>query len=665
MIGRGNFSPVLNPTGNPAPAIKRLDTVASENREPDFFELLRATILDGSLGQNTAIPGSSTTGVTGTGATTVFPDVHMSNKTHHILSIGAAIIDQADPDSYPTRIQFRPVSTWWMAFGIESLPYITQLYPASGKSPTTSTLWTTYLLFQLWNPHLNTPVTPPTVRLRLDGSVGIFTGGNGQFFNSSTDTLVTTGGASITLVNANSFSTPTALTSANSTAAGNFAAVPAATGTYVGYRLPDYLLKSGAPNTPHLMLSFGANTAQRFNATMKVDVGGGVFVPYNHFIGINDPTSWIDGAEVDVRAASASTGNPATWTAAQMTQSPPSCFTKADPRATRFGIFQLDANQVSTKSRLDTSLWPSSTTYPSFPAGQPGYGGAVGATGPIQHAPLRFPSTYYPASLCLNTGGAGMTSYADPDAIVRPADARYPNPSATIAVTSTPYNILSGSGARDYWPIILNRPFRNVAELGYAFRELPWKTLDMFTDQSGDAGLLDVLSVADEPLIVAGRVSLNTRQSAVVQAILSAAGWDEITPATVVAASGSSATASGTMATNLVNNVAAKNPSAPVLNRSDLVSRANLLTAILPTNAGGNQAVKARREAISRAISSVVQTRTWNLMIDVIAQSGRYPPGTTDLTKFYVEGEQRYWVHVAIDRFTGKVVDRQIEVVKE
>lgn len=30
-----------------------------------------------------------------------------------------------------------------------------------------------------------------------------------------------------------------------------------------------------------------------------------------------------------------------------------------------------------------------------------------------------------------------------------------------------------------------------------------------------------------------------------------------------------------------------------------------------------------------------------------------------------VEGEQRYWMHVAIDRFTGQVLDKQIEVVNE
>ncbi len=71
------------------------------------------------------------------------------------------------------------------------------------------------------------------------------------------------------------------------------------------------------------------------------------------------------------------------------------------------------------------------------------------------------------------------------------------------------------------------------------------------------------------------------------------------------------------------------------------------------------------REAPIRALSSVGQTRVWNLLIDVIAQTGRYSRSTTNPASFIVEGEQRYWVHVAIDRFTGQVLDKQVEVVKE
>ena len=64
----------------------------------------------------------------------------------------------------------------------------------------------------------------------------------------------------------------------------------------------------------------------------------------------------------------------------------------------------------------------------------------------------------------------------------------------------------------------------------------------------------------------------------------------------------------------------------------------------------------------------MTQTRTWGLLIDVIAQTGKYALDATSVdqgNKFVVEGEQHYWVHVAIDRFTGQVLDRQVEVVKE
>ena len=52
-------------------------------------------------------------------------------------------------------------------------------------------------------------------------------------------------------------------------------------------------------------------------------------------------------------------------------------------------------------------------------------------------------------------------------------------------------------------------------------------------------------------------------------------------------------------------------------------------------------------------------------MIDVIAQSGRYPANAGSLANFMVEGEKRYWLHVAIDRFTGEVIDQQLEAVFE
>src|SRR5262249_6786282 len=204
-----------NPVGTTAAnGILRLDQIAG--REPDFFELLKAGILSGSLGQNTALPP----GIFGGGTTggNVFPDVHMSNTTHHILSIGAAIIDQADPDSIPTRIQFSPDGiNNWIAYGVENLPYVTQMYPIAGASPNDPTKWATYLLFQLWNPNQNAAITLP-VRLRVDGAIGIFTGGNGETWTAGAIPQSSPTGASVTL-NSTSFANPAPLTNLNTTGA--------------------------------------------------------------------------------------------------------------------------------------------------------------------------------------------------------------------------------------------------------------------------------------------------------------------------------------------------------------------------------------------------------------------------------------------------------------
>jgi Tfp pilus assembly protein PilX len=221
-----------NPTGaGAASQIMRLDQIAALNpgREPDFFELLQAAILSGSLGQYTNTGGAAG-GVTGGN---VFPDIHMSSTMHHILTIGASIIDQADVDSIPTRIQFNANGHIWTAYGVENLPYITQVYPIAGTSPNDSTKWATYLLFQLWNPHQSPVAVSNNVRLRIDGGIGIFAGGNGQAWDPANTVNVYPPAGQVTFVTlkSGSFSIPTPLATDNasttSTAQGTFAFLPA------------------------------------------------------------------------------------------------------------------------------------------------------------------------------------------------------------------------------------------------------------------------------------------------------------------------------------------------------------------------------------------------------------------------------------------------------
>jgi hypothetical protein len=732
----GNFDPISNPTGNPASDIKTLATVASENREPDFFELLRAGILDASLGQSTS--NGVTSGVTSSAAdaqgANTFPDLHMSNKAFHVLSIGASIIDQADPDSVPTRIQLQPsgASVWWTAYGVESLPYITQIYPISGGTGT-GTIWSTYLLFQLWNPHIGAalPTPAPQVRLRVDGNIGIFSDDGAApahtWNNSNNKTTIAIPTATPVTVTLTSGALGPGSTPAPLTTPGVVAATPSPSGTpgfqtlpagtlsnYVGLRLPDFTQTTNGNNPPWLELYFGDTSGagnhpnEGFNATMECTVDGGTtWIPYNYFIGITDRNStiglvsgsWMNGTTVPVRRGGnkngkLNQGQTDTFVVARLTDVaspvPPDCLMKADPRATRFGIFQFKPPTTWTTTRITDPFWPTQTGNSALASG---YGGAIAdPTGPVEHAPLRFVgSNYFPATLCINNGAgtSTRTGYADADGVFRPADAVNVDPTVTNPGSSTPY---STPPPNDYHPIMLNRPFRNVGELGYAFRDLPWKTLDFFSDKSADAGLLDIFCIQDGlqsttsydprlptptptasppqdfgnvvPTMVAGNVDLNTTQTADLQSVLARAIVDEVS-SSAVSGTGAGAADAPALASQIVSAMAAT----PMQNKSELLTRSGLPTTILPVPGAGAvhpQRVKAMREVVARGVSSVSQTRVWNLVVDVVAQTGHYKANAMSLPNdFVVEGEQHYWVHVAIDRFTGQVIDRQVEVVKQ
>jgi len=265
-------------------------------------------------------------------------------------------------------------------------------------------------------------------------------------------------------------------------------------------------------------------------------------------------------------------------------------------------------------------------------------------------------------------------------------------------------------------PIVLNRPFRSPADLGCVFSGTPWRNLDMSTPESGAATLMDVFCINDTDNtngMVAGKVDLNTRQPAVLMAILggssSAAGSytgaykDEFNPTTATTAPTPAPNITTTDASNISAALVSRTTSSttgkgPLTNISELAGRWNSSVAVsgvsgvnaidgsksytgfsdadLGTALGQNstsgpseQRVSRFREASIRPLASVGQIRTWNVMIDLVAQTGRYPASAGNannpLAAFLVEGEKRYWIHLAIDRMTGSVIDKQVEVVKE
>jgi len=286
--------------------------------------------------------------------------------------------------------------------------------------------------------------------------------------------------------------------------------------------------------------------------------------------------------------------------------------------------------------------------------------------------------------------------YRDPDGIIRRAMGGYtsdPDNGGGVAETMGRPLVTNNVPSR---PFVLNRPFATVGELAYVFRGDPWKNLSFSFAESGDAALLDVFCIneltSSEPL-VAGRVNLNTRQQPVLHSILAATNTD-----TTDSSRNYSAGVAGALATALVDRTTSTNTGeGPLINRSDLVGRwisplpsvdavasalrldPNAATyyssyyngfsadvGTIPELSGtADSLIPRRREAAIRALAESGQTRVWNLMIDVIAQTGRYSPSASNLRDFTVDGEKRYWLHIAIDRATGAVLDQQLEVVSE
>ena len=201
--------------------------------------------------------------------------------------------------------------------------------------------------------------------------------------------------------------------------------------------------------------------------------------------------------------------------------------------------------------------------------------------------------------------------------------------------------------------VILNRPFRNVGEFGYAYKTTT-TTLD-FKSNNPDAPLLDLFTY-NTATPRSGIVNLNTRNNSVLAAIIKGAFPTEASSSGITNAQATSAATSIVSATTAL----------PAIGRQDV---ARLGSAPTTTPFTSNE---ESRESIARALAEVGQTRTWGLLIDIIAQSGRYPPNAASgpnvanpLANFVVEGEKRYWLHIAIDRITGEVIDQQLEAVYE
>lgn len=652
-------------------AIKNLGDLVNGSLEPNFFECLKAGIVEGSLGRTWD----------GECMALACQKNIESNKDIQIMQIGANIIDCADTDNYPTTFTFNYGGIDVPVYGVEDLPMLVGSFASLFGKETEGPILTTgtYDTLQwgdiamapiLFNPHRpgNTPTAGPShIQVRFTQGIidNLWTYTNTELAlnagkplsrNSSPLAFASTALCTPIVVPSSNYenfrkdrtkpgfkpivdadaSTATKLTDRDPAHAAEFPAYQnnKKVHSFIIYQFPNGLKYS--PFTAALYMNLGAT-----QMVLEYQDASRNWHAYSTLAGNQGfTTSGIGGMSNNTTSINV-TGN-SVFQKLVSGSSRVTCgeyampLMKIDPRTTRLGIGQCWGFYVDNRSPL-----PDSTT--RSPNGMKIHPPFDNITGNISNGGVGlYPGKWVEGNktapdFTTAAGFVNSTNVADPDTIQRPADAWLDPANANL------YRKYDDDSNR---PVILQRPFRSVGELGYVFRDSPWKTLNFFDGTSGDAGLLDFFSITDEPSIGAGRSNLCTTQTAVTQALLA----------------GAAQSADGTSPISQPGALASQINSFPYSSGvPNPASLASILAAVPLNGTTALDGIKYRRESVVRSLSNTTQTRTWNLLIDVVAQSGRYPGKASKLENFIVEGEKRFWLSIAIDRYTGKILDQQLE----
>ncbi|XHR29706.1 MAG: hypothetical protein ACFUZC_03930 [Chthoniobacteraceae bacterium] len=630
------------------PTIKTLDQVAatSPGREPTFWELLQAGILAGSLGiENTS--------------TYPYYTAHNYKTTRQIFSIGLSIIDQYDTDDTPAVLRLggmdMPDSGYTTAAenlfvsGVENLPYLEWIAQQHFRDTTTVVSSTTsyadgFLMFGLWNPHLNAAsATSGTFRLRVNGqsSIKVYSTATGNIFNKTSNTIThsdtvlefkTSASRTFNQIDA---LRPSDADLANSSAYTKF---PYPTGSSV-LQVGLFLGQVTIPTTPELVTGSASSTYTTGTVPLTIVLekqNGANWIPYQ----IYPRFSGMIGNNAFDFAKVTACMNAGTFPADMSNPPMVIAFAHSDPRTNRLNMGWGGFTPVSAMLTNGFNLINSSGAPISFSSP------VVGSYGPADYAFNR----------------SGGSNYTDTDATRRNGDSNSTaldsNPSASFTHNNTDspfYGAGNGSTtSSSARPVILNRAFRSVAELGYAFRDSPWRTLNFSASDSADGGLLDLFCLNENTSDCrAGVINLNSASTKSLTAMIMGAYRDPTSSSTLL-----SLTEANSIAAAIRNALGSTNaPTLVVNNVAYLPTLTGTIAASLPDTA------KFKREALARSFSDITNSRTWNIMLDIIAQTGHYAQSSKSLSDFRVDGERRYWVHVAIDRYTAHVVDMQIEPV--
>ncbi|MDR0533799.1 MAG: hypothetical protein LBH01_07580 [Verrucomicrobiales bacterium] len=724
--------------------IMKLSEISS--REPNFFELLKAAINAGSIGKS--LCDDQWGGWQTTGAVSWMQHARDTVTDLQIMQIGANIIDQYDSDNFPTRIQTGLIDPNGSAIevrGVEDLPY---LYRARNWYAHVGANTAVLLLFpEIWNPHdpaSSNSVTnsPQNFRIYVTKDPYITSGGKapssipfkmgslkyGVNKGSTTDIAPTQSDIATYFVfnsptyesdgdyykKSESGNPPTELQLTFSVSGTNFRepTMLAQPGLPAGSNLAGYTYTyqgSGKNITGLLMAMFPWSNPQSSDPTNRLmqfaPTESGNNSELRLYLQYQQNGTWVTYDEAPYMPY---TGNNFVVENADSLLQP---FKNAnnwyggmrtDPRTSRWGIHMGECLHYML-SPYDNSDYPV-----IWASARPDTGrsfathmntrtdvGIVGnkTTYVDNNAYYGFQHGYWAENTVRKHPQDSVAEQRhfnrDPDGIVRRTMGGYASDPVNGGSDTQSIGLPMVAGNNASRPLILNRPFRSVAELGYAFRDTPWGNINFSFPESGDSALLDVFCINDNTnsdALVAGRLDLNTRQSPVIAALISGVQRDETNSSLLI-----SSTAAATIGNSYVDYTT---NTRTITNRADLVGSwinsgstpptpdVNNPAAYYDNNFAGFIAttgtiqnirqdtpemalITRQRESVIRALADCGTARTWNLLIDLVAQSGRFAPEETNLGKFTVEGEKHYWLHVAIDRYTGKVIDSQLEIVNE
>ena len=735
-----------------------------EDREPNFFEILRSTVLVGSLARQY--------GPTGFFAEDQQLSMHRlggvdGSVNINIMEMGACLIDQYDADQLPTGIQIPGTARPYFAFGKEDVPYLYRVSAIpyrgkvlpqvvvydSGGRPANTEAYEASMVLQpgLWRPHQpaatggeapsrfrirpqhvdpgggslfylfggwNMPGkgTAPGIPLRgQEGDYSYWNGPNYRLTHPELFPKTFTGEEYLEVAvppGSDAFREPQTVHSkahgevAGYTLGGNVKEIPVR---------PEDLRWEGLPKGYNEVAGFLAGHAlhARIELGNSNDnrIGNGFFRgdPIEFLMEYQAPDGqWRPYQRVEFTFKSTFSRHFDSGTNWESRSWYWTSFL-VDPRTSRFGGIAGTSRTWDGGDEWGALHWPEAAAIRYKKTRTETRGTYTAAAGVWSWWTAPTPRTGWNYNgvvewwMSFSHGGCVENdktawdqtytlAYRDPDEVQRPGVASVNEYSRSIFTGNpmsrrhsvSPTGKLSRSESLAGRPVILNRPFRSVGELGLAFRGTPWRDIDFLYPKSPDAGLLDVFRLYEDPdetgdereavpesekgvPVVAGRVNLNQASREVIAALLSGAAREKGNTIGAAEAQDLAALLHSSLRTGGTYG-------GPIASRAELVSRpadnkaepTGLVTLMSNRfTSAEDRSINDRREAVVRALGDVSTVRSWTFLLDLVVQGGRLVPAAKGLEDFEPLAERRYWVHFTVDRFNGQLVDVQWERVHD